>query len=401
MASPQPPPLRPAAPPDLPLPPEDEDLTEPMAIPKPPASPAPPPLPVQSPPPAPGIGHPRTIQLYDEEEDEDLGIPSSLPPAVGQDEPEDEWKVAADAWDEEVVDEESEASVAPPPAPGEETPSTHSVPPPFPEVEEVGSPPLPEPPLAEDEAAQEVICPAPEPEEESPWGQVVFVDDDDAQFELARRVQLVQTGWMVNGEVVCGNHTKAQLILPENRIVEDQVFTPCDYFLLKVRGRRGHVQVLSLDEVLIDTSIPGEERYEHLDEITIEVIRRDEDGEEDFSVPLVIVVDKKLPDPRARLLLLDYEDPLAAALVTRGLPARSQRRIDFHGLQATFYDTGEGVVVISDYLSTYRISDGYRPFFVQRGGARFRTAPEDGSDIELEIGDRIVVDGAVYVLRGE
>ena len=61
----------------------------------------------------------------------------------------------------------------------------------------------------------------------------------------------------------------------------------------------------------------------------MDIIRRDEEGEEDFAIRLQIVQqDRKLPDPRARLVVsLDYEDPLAAALVTRGLPLNQPRTL--------------------------------------------------------------------------
>src|SRR5690606_16894041 len=93
------------------------------------------------------------------------------------------------------------------------------------------APEVPEPPPTEPEAP---VAPAPT----GAPGEVVFVDDEAAQFELGRRMQLVQTGWMVNGEVVCGNHRGADLVLPENRIRPDQTLVPRDYFRLKVRGRR-------------------------------------------------------------------------------------------------------------------------------------------------------------------
>ena len=257
--------------------------------------------------------------------------------------------------------------------------------------------PPPAAPVAPPPVAPEVPAPV---EEAGP--EVVFVDDSSAQFELSRRVQLVQTGWMVNGEVVCGNHTGADLILPENRIVDDQEFTPAEYFRLKVRGRRGHIDVLSSEDLLVDGDFADVgARFDNLDECTLEVIRRDDAGEEDFTVPLVVVKDRTLPDPRARLLVLDYEDPLAAALVTRGLPTKSPRTLTLGDVTVTFLDTGEGEVVLSGYLDTYRGPEGFRSFFVQRGDARFRTAPEDGSDIHLAAGDRLVIASAVYVLRAE
>ncbi|MBN2800212.1 MAG: hypothetical protein JXX28_13820 [Deltaproteobacteria bacterium] len=248
--------------------------------------------------------------------------------------------------------------------------------------------------------------PAPPPEELPPTPsearvepQVVFVDDADARFEVSRRVQLVQMGWMLNGEATCGNHTGADLVLPENRIDPDQVFSVTDYFTLKVRGRKGQLTVTAPDEMVVDGELAEPRAYDQLDKLNFEIIRRDEDGEEDFTVPFIITRDATLPDPRASLILLDHEDPLAAALMTRGLPARSPRTLSFTGFDFTLLDTGEGDVVLSDYLASYRKADGFESFFIQQDGERFRTAPEDGGEVVLHLGDRLVIGHSVFILK--
>jgi hypothetical protein len=53
-------------------------------------------------------------------------------------------------------------------------------------------------------------------------------------------------------------------------------------------------------------------------------------------------------------------------------------------------------VVMSNYLSSYKLVDGFLPFFVQQGEGKFMTAPEDGVDIRLSIGDRMVVGSSVF-----
>ena len=276
--------------------------------------------------------------------------------------------------------------------------STSEVPPPFPEVEEM------EVPSGDSETVQpDPIEPAHENgSEKSVSGRrVLFVDDAEAQFELGRPLHLVMTGWMVNGEVTCGNHGEADLILPESRMVESQVFQPTDYFRLKLRARKGQLEILAATEMLIDEDDPHETLYEEPESHIIDVIRRDDAGEEDFAIRLQIVTDRKLPDPRARLVSIDYEDPLAAALITRGLPKGKPRTLELGALTATFkFDGSE--VVITDYLDGYYMGDdGYYPFFVQRASGRFTTAPEDGADIVLHSGDRIVIGIAVYALVEE
>ena len=131
-----------------------------------------------------------------------------------------------------------------------------------------------------------------------------------------------------------------------------------------------------------------------------DVSRRDDAGDEDFSVRLVLREDKALPDPRARLLAIDVDDPLAAALTTRGLPRGAPRVLVLGDIELTLRFDGAATTV-SDYLPTYQTPSGFRPFFVQRAGGRFVTAPEDGQPFTLAAGDRLVVGACVYVLRAE
>ncbi|MEZ4241801.1 MAG: hypothetical protein R3F59_37765, partial [Myxococcota bacterium] len=230
-------------------------------------------------------------------------------------------------------------------------------------------------------------------------GEVVFIDDAEAQFEIGRPMHLVLAGWALNGEVVCGNHTGCDLRLPENRIRPDQALTPRDYFRLKVRGNRGTLDVLDHREVEIDGG-DALASYDDPSAHKIEVIRRDDVGERDFTVVLQLVEERRLPDPRARFLAIDTHDPLARALVTRGLPKGAARTLTLDGIEMTLLYDGD-TVTFGDYLPTYRRGDGYHPFFVQKGDARFVTAPEDGASFALSPGDRLVVGTCVYELRAE
>ncbi len=231
--------------------------------------------------------------------------------------------------------------------------------------------------------------------------QVVYTSDSDAQFELGRPMHLVLAGWMVNGDAVCGNHTGADLILPENRILPDQTFEAVDYFKISVRGRRGSLEILAPRELLVDQDDPSKPVYDEIESRVIDIIRRDERGDEDFGIRLTVREDRRLPDPRARFVAIDAVDPLTAALVTKGLPRATPRVLKLGGITATFlYD--QGVVRVSDYLADYRRPDGtFAKFFEQRGEGRFKTAPEDGSPFELRHGDQIVIGGAIYLLREE
>ncbi len=349
----------------------------------------------------PGMVLPRETMAALDTSDEENATTRVEPPSLTEiDESEDA------GWDEE--DWESDTSNIPPSDPGEDPGAidepeadplhTAEVPPPFPEVEAVEETPEPPPPPEEPEEPPPV---EPAPAADAQDGRtVLYVDDDAAQFELGRPLHLVMIGWMVNGEVLCGNHSDAEMALPESRMLASQTFEATDYFRLKIRGRKGRMEIISPEELLIDEDDPTETIYESPESNIIDVIRRDDAGEEDFAVRMQIVQDRRLPDPRARFVSIDYEDPLAAALITKGLPKGKPRTLDLGRIKATFAYDGSSVVV-SDYIGTYQIDDGYHPFFVQKDTARYKTAPEDGSDIVLTGGDRIVVGIAVYALLEE
>jgi hypothetical protein len=230
-------------------------------------------------------------------------------------------------------------------------------------------------------------------------GSVVVVDDHDAQFELGRPARLVLLGWSVNGTVACGNHAGADLVIPENRVEPAQQFAPRTYFTLKIRGRKGSVDALDATEARLDGE-GGLGSADSVDGRVLSVVRRDAEGEEDFTVDLRVVEDASLPDPRARLVAIDASEPLAVALSARGFPLRAPRELVLgaQALTGTFDGTR---LVVSDYLATYRGPEGFRPLFVSSGGGRFRTAPEDGAPFSLASGDRLIVGAAVYRLEAD
>jgi hypothetical protein len=286
----------------------------------------------------------------------------------------------------EPADFEAAAQAAPESAP-EEAPATPA-------------PPSPEP-AAPQAPASEAPAAAPAEDAVDPdegWGKVVAIQDESAKFELGRSIHIVQVGWMVNGTAVIGNHTNCDIVIPESQLVDDQELWPMDYLALRVRGRRGNVAVLEAEEIYINGEPPAEEHYENIEELEIDLIRRDERGDEDFNVRLRIIEDRGLPDPRARLLIVDTEDPLTAALFTHGLPTRTERAITYGDISLTYFYNGE-TVEVKNYLDTYKTSTGFHSFFLQQGGGRFKTAPEDGVAFHLNTGDKFMIGNAIFQIR--
>lgn len=244
--------------------------------------------------------------------------------------------------------------------------------------------------------AEPVVVPLHLPDPPVPEDEVVSVEEAEWTLELSRPGRIVQVGWMVSGEVVIGNHRGAQVIVPEVRAFRDQAFMTLDYFRLFVRGRKGKVELLQEGEARIRVAGVETTATESMDQLSLEVVRRDANLEPDFDVRLTLVGDASLPDPRARLLWIDPTERLVSALFTLGCPLRSDRRVRLGSLVATVSFDGQ-TLKISDYIASYRTPvGGYRPFFHGGAGRPYRTFPEDGAPVVLQLGETLIIGLAVY-----
>lgn len=226
-------------------------------------------------------------------------------------------------------------------------------------------------------------------------GGVVIREESEARLETARPARLVFEGWMVQGSATCGNHTGVELVVPESRMVAGQTFAPRTYFQVRARGRRGALEVIDS----VDTRLVQPGGADSADGAVVEVIRRDDRGDEDFCVTFSVVEDSSLPDPRARLVRID-DSALSAGLFATGFPLRVSREVTLGPVKLNGRFDGQ-VLVLNDYLASYKPAPGgaaWTPFFVGADGGRFHTAPEDGSEIVLVPGDRLVAGAAVFRL---
>ncbi len=225
--------------------------------------------------------------------------------------------------------------------------------------------------------------------------EVMVVDDEQGGVELARPARLVALGWAVSGEVTIGNHSGCSVAVPETRYDEDQEFSPRSYFKLKVRGRRNKAWLTDATEAVMHQGEARPTEVKDLDGVRLEILRRDEDGEEDFSVFLHLG-DMELPDPRARLLAVDYADRIVEALFTMGLPLGADRIVQLGPILATARFDGRELT-LANYLDSYKSEVGrYQPFFVKHGAGRFTTVPEDGRELKLQAGDVLIAGNAVF-----
>ena len=251
------------------------------------------------------------------------------------------------------------------------------------------------PPSGAEEAPAKAPLPSAKSVPLGATGEVVAIDDEAGGVELARPARLVLVGWALSGDVILGNYTGCAGVIPETRYEDDQSFARAEYVRLKVRGRRTKAEVLNTEEARLHQGDETPAAVKDLGGVRVEVIRRDEEGDEDFSVFLELDDSVKLPDPRARLLAVDYSDDIVASLFVLGLPLRANRRVALGPIRVVAHFDGKGLQ-LSEYLETYKKDEAFQPFFVRAGEGRFRTAPEDGSPMTLSVGDILIAGSAVY-----
>ena len=225
---------------------------------------------------------------------------------------------------------------------------------------------------------------------------VVWVDEEDLETHLAQPAHVIHLGWMVAGTSVLGNHMNADLILPELRMEERQQGSAKEYARLVVKGRRGSITLLDTGETNLRVGEEDATETDTLEDIHLEVLRRDADGEVDFTVGMHLEIVLGLPNPRGRLLLVDREDPLCAAMLTQGVPEERTGALHLGHMRCRA-KLSDGVVVLEDYMESRQTDyGGLLPFYMAKEGASFVTVPRSGQPLSLASGDRLLVGGALY-----
>ncbi|MCB9765920.1 MAG: hypothetical protein H6739_39465 [Alphaproteobacteria bacterium] len=226
---------------------------------------------------------------------------------------------------------------------------------------------------------------------------IAVVHEQRWQLELARPARLLQLGWAISGEATVGNYNECAVIIPESRAEPHQLFHATEYFRLKVRNNRGKAQLLDPDEARM--RVEGEDKRNTLDidKVEFEIIRRDADGDEDFSIVLRLDPSVTLPDPRAQLLAIDHSDRMSQALFTIGFPLKAKRKVRLGPIRCEgTYQGGE--LTLTNYIRSYRQADGsFLPFFVRQGDdGPFQTVPEDGRPVVLLPGDYVLIEKSLF-----
>jgi hypothetical protein len=252
-------------------------------------------------------------------------------------------------------------------------------------------------PLPPNLRASNNLNPASIPGQHLAGGDISSRAEADATFELGQHLRLEHIGWSVRGDVTCGNHAEADLILPEHQVEQGQRFVRRNYFSLTGQGAGMQLHIHSPNELLIDGEDPAHEIYTDLLDRAIFVIRRDANGDEDFAIELCLTSESRLPDPDAMLFAIDTEAGFAGALFGYGIPDGSKRSVALNDMTLTLSADGD-VVHLSDYLESYQNGIDPETFYVQQDDQPFVEAPRDGRDLTLQPGDRLLIGTSVYEL---
>ena len=228
-------------------------------------------------------------------------------------------------------------------------------------------------------------------------GAVVAVAAAGTRFEQSQHLRLEHIGWSVRGNVTCGNHRDADLIVPEHQVQQGQRFVCRNYFSLTGQGANTQLHIHSPSELLIDGEDPTQDTYSDLGDRAIFVIRRDENGDEDFAIELCLVEEAGLPDGAAMMLAVNTEAAVAGALFGHGIPEGSKRTLSLGAFTLTVAADGD-CAHLSDYLRLDQDGATANTIRIQQDEQPFVEAPRDGRPLTLQPGDRIMLGSRIYEL---
>jgi len=228
---------------------------------------------------------------------------------------------------------------------------------------------------------------------------VAWVEETSLEKQLAQPIHICHIGWMVGGEHTLGNHMGASLVLPELRMDTQQNIGACDYANFTIKGRRGRIVNLAPKEASLYVNGEEQDETDTLDNIGLEIKRRDGSGEVDFSVSLRLETVEGLPNPRARLLVIDTQDPMVKAMQTQGVSPTRPIALRMGPVQGRCR-VSDQKLVIEDYHETRIDNHGNLiSFYVSRNGNGFLAIEENGGPISLSNMDRLIVGDALYSVR--
>ena len=120
-------------------------------------------------------------------------------------------------------------------------------------------------------------------------GQVCFRNEEEWELSCTLPYQLRLIGWATRGEQFFGNSVNADMIVPESCFGSAEHLHSAKYFSLKTRRGKGTISANGHSDGLLfnkASQMPSLEKdtQSDINKVYLECIRRDNDGEPDFSI---------------------------------------------------------------------------------------------------------------------
>ena len=131
----------------------------------------------------------------------------------------------------------------------------------------------------------------------SPPSNVVVLQEQDWKDSLQSNYRIQVLGWILNGELKVGNHSAADICIPENQFQSDQQFKQQDYLQFNINHQKGTITLHDSPDIrLLET---GDE----LEDYRIAIFRKSNHSSKGFHISLNMVKQQSIPS--SMLLHLD------------------------------------------------------------------------------------------------
>ena len=205
--------------------------------------------------------------------------------------------------------------------------------------------------------------------------------------------QLRLVGWVTRGEQSFGNHTGADMIVPESCLGDSGHLHSTDYFHVKTRRGKGTVSSFGHQDGLLfnkASQMPSLEKETQFDigKVYLECIRRDDMGEADFSI--YIHKEDKISIPGYTFFSpSSFSDKveissMQKSFLTFGLFHQSTVQLDIENIAVSHSSDGVFLQIMEEDIDSKRIfiKDPTSESFIQVNSKKFQLA----SGMQITIG---------------
>ena len=193
-------------------------------------------------------------------------------------------------------------------------------------------------------------------------------------------------GWVTRGEQTFGNHTGADMVVPESCLGNSEHLRSTDYFQVKTRRGKGTVSAVGHKDGLLfnkASQMPSLEKETQFDigKVYLECIRRDDLGEADFSI--YIHREEKISIPGYTFFSpSSFSDKVEVSsmqksFLTFGFSHGSTIQLDIENIEVAHSNEGVSLQILGVDTDTKRIfiKDPSNDTFIQVNSKKFKLTP--------------------------